>query len=82
MASLVQISQAFKKFGISDGDDSVMVVLVHNKTESQSLSDIVAKVNGQQIPAEDVSLLTDLTQIKQVFHFLFILSFPTKCRLV
>ncbi|XP_034529849.1 EKC/KEOPS complex subunit TPRKB [Notolabrus celidotus] len=61
------ISEAFKKFGISDGDDSVMVVLVHTKNESQSLQDIIAKVNGQQVPVEDVSLLSNLTKIKQLY---------------
>uniref|UniRef100_A0A3Q3QE98 EKC/KEOPS complex subunit TPRKB n=1 Tax=Monopterus albus TaxID=43700 RepID=A0A3Q3QE98_MONAL len=61
------ISEAFKKFGISDGDDSVMVVLVHSRDESQLLSDIAAKVDGLQIPVEDVSLLSDLAKIKKLY---------------
>ncbi|XP_042259854.1 EKC/KEOPS complex subunit TPRKB [Thunnus maccoyii] len=61
------ISEAFKKFGISDGDDSVLVVLVHNKDESQLLSDITAKVNGRQVPVEDVSSLSDLAKIKKLY---------------
>lgn len=71
---LVQISEAFKRFGISDGDDSVLVVLVHNEDESQLLSDITAMVNGQQVPVEDVSLLSEKDKIKKVlplrFHFI------------
>ncbi|XP_040886443.1 EKC/KEOPS complex subunit TPRKB [Toxotes jaculatrix] len=61
------ISEAFKRFGISDGDDSVMVVLVHNKDESQHLADITAKVDGRQVPVEDLSSLSDSAKIKKLY---------------
>ncbi|XP_069012796.1 EKC/KEOPS complex subunit TPRKB [Embiotoca jacksoni] len=61
------ISEAFKRFGISDGDDSVMVVVVHNNEESQLLSDITARVDGQQVPVEDVSSLSDPAKIRKLF---------------
>ncbi|XP_078137520.1 EKC/KEOPS complex subunit TPRKB [Sander vitreus] len=61
------ISEAFKRFGSSDGDDSVLVVLVHNKDESQLVSDITARVSGRQVPAEEVSSLTDHTKIKKLY---------------
>ncbi|KAM7378058.1 hypothetical protein PAMA_013114 [Pampus argenteus] len=61
------ISEAFKRFGISDGDDSVLVVLVHNKDESQLLSDIAAKVDGRQVPVEDISSLSDAAKIKKLY---------------
>lgn len=63
---LIQISEAFKRFGISDGDDSVLLVLVHSEDESQLLADIKSMVNGQQVPVEDVSSLTDQEKIKKV----------------
>lgn len=63
----MQISEAFKRFGISDGDDSVLVVLVHSEDESQLLSDVRTMVNGQQVPVEEVSLLTDQEKIKKVY---------------
>lgn len=68
--SIIQISEAFKRFGSSDGDDSVLVVLVHDKDEPQLLSDITARVSGRQVPAEDVSTLTDHAKIKKVTLFL------------
>ncbi|KAM4615091.1 LOW QUALITY PROTEIN: EKC/KEOPS complex subunit TPRKB [Polymixia lowei] len=61
------ISEAFKRFGISDGDDSVLVVLVHTKDESQLLTDITTKVDGQQIPVEEISALSDSTKIKKLY---------------
>lgn len=61
------ISEAFKRFGISDGDDSVLVVLVHSQDESQLLSDITDRVKGRQVPVEDVSLLSDHAKIKKLF---------------
>ncbi|XP_068611376.1 EKC/KEOPS complex subunit TPRKB [Brachionichthys hirsutus] len=61
------ISEAFKRFGISDGDDSVLVVLVHGEDEPRLLSDITALVEGQQVPAEDVSSLTDRAKIQKLY---------------
>ncbi|KAK2858852.1 hypothetical protein Q5P01_003472 [Channa striata] len=61
------ISEAFKRFGISDGDDGVMVVLVHNKDETELFSDIVAKVDGLQVPVGDISSLSDHAKIKKLY---------------
>ncbi|TNM91388.1 EKC/KEOPS complex subunit TPRKB [Takifugu flavidus] len=61
------ISEAFKRFGIADGDDSVLLVLVHSEDESQLLADIKSMVNGQQVPVEDVSSLTDQEKIKKFY---------------
>lgn len=61
------ISEAFKRFGISDGDESVLVVLVHPREETALLSDLVAKVKGQQIPVEHVSTLCDSAKIRKLY---------------
>lgn len=61
------ISDAFKRFGISDGDSSVLVVLVHNQDEPPPLSDIISRVDGQQAPVDDVSSLSDTAKIKKLF---------------
>lgn len=65
---VIQISEAFKRFGISDGDDSVLVVLVHSEDETQLVSDITAMVDGRQVPVEDLSSLSDQEKIKKVGH--------------
>ncbi|XP_041833733.1 EKC/KEOPS complex subunit TPRKB [Melanotaenia boesemani] len=61
------ISEAFKRFGISDGDNSVLVVVVHNKDELQFLSDVTARVDGRQVPVEEVSSLSDVAKIKKLY---------------
>ncbi|XP_072311089.1 EKC/KEOPS complex subunit TPRKB [Eucyclogobius newberryi] len=61
------ISEAFKRFGISDGDSSVLVVLVHNQDDAPPLSEIVNRVAGQQIPVHDISSLSDTTKVKKFF---------------
>ncbi|XP_034434403.1 EKC/KEOPS complex subunit TPRKB isoform X1 [Hippoglossus hippoglossus] len=62
------ISEAFKRFGISDGDDSVMVVIIHDKkNESQLVEDIVTKVDGRQVPVEDLSSLSDSAKIRKLY---------------
>ncbi|XP_072233522.1 EKC/KEOPS complex subunit TPRKB [Leuresthes tenuis] len=62
-----KISEAFKSFGISGADDSVLVVVVHNKDETQLLSDITAKVDGRQVPVDDISSLSDTAKIKKLY---------------
>ncbi|XP_029901583.1 EKC/KEOPS complex subunit TPRKB [Myripristis murdjan] len=61
------ISEAFKRFGISDGDDCVLVVLVQSTDESQLLEEITAKVDGRQVPVEEISSLSDPAKIKKLY---------------
>lgn len=61
-----QISEAFKRFGISDSDSAVHIVLVHNKDETLNIDDIISKVDGEQIAVDQVSDLTDVAKIKKV----------------
>ncbi|XP_056604464.1 EKC/KEOPS complex subunit TPRKB [Triplophysa dalaica] len=61
------ISEAFKRFGISDTDNAVYIVLVHNKEETLNVDDIIAKVDGQQIDVDQVSELTDAAIVKKLY---------------
>ncbi|XP_067284126.1 EKC/KEOPS complex subunit TPRKB [Pseudorasbora parva] len=61
------ISEAFKRFGISDSDTAVHIVLVHNKEETLNIDDIISKVDGQQIAVDQVSDLTDPAKIKKLY---------------
>ncbi|XP_046870615.1 EKC/KEOPS complex subunit TPRKB [Hypomesus transpacificus] len=61
------ISEAFKRFGVSDRDECVLVVLVHEGEDAQLLADVVAMVAGQQMPVEHVSSLTDSANIKKLY---------------
>ncbi|XP_060759606.1 EKC/KEOPS complex subunit TPRKB isoform X2 [Neoarius graeffei] len=61
------ISEAFKRFGISDNDHAVLIVLVHNKEDANNKDDLLSKVDGQQIPADQISTLSDLAKIKKLY---------------
>ncbi|XP_059367473.1 EKC/KEOPS complex subunit TPRKB-like isoform X2 [Carassius carassius] len=61
------ISEAFKRFGISDSDSAVHIVLVHNKDETLCIDDIVSKVDGQQVAVDRVSDFTDVAKIKKLY---------------
>ncbi|XP_073695033.1 EKC/KEOPS complex subunit TPRKB [Garra rufa] len=61
------ISEAFKRFGISDNDSAVHIVLVHNKDEPLNIDEIISKVDGQQIAVDRVSELTDVAKIKKLY---------------
>lgn len=61
------ISEAFKRFGVSDSDSAVHIVLVHNKEENLNVDDIISKVDGQQIPVDQVSELMDAAKIKKLY---------------
>lgn len=41
-------------------------MLVHNKEENLNVDDIISKVDGQQIPVDQVSDLMDAAKIKKV----------------
>ncbi|KTF75913.1 hypothetical protein cypCar_00025329 [Cyprinus carpio] len=61
------ISEAFKRFGISDSDSAVHIVLIHNKDETLNIEDIIEKVDGQQMAVDRVSDLTDVAKIKKLY---------------
>ncbi|XP_072530327.1 EKC/KEOPS complex subunit TPRKB [Salminus brasiliensis] len=61
------ISEAFKRFGVSDSDRAVLVVLVHNRGDVLNEDDVMSKVDGQQIPADQISTLSDIAKIKKLY---------------
>ncbi|KAJ8395737.1 hypothetical protein AAFF_G00029740 [Aldrovandia affinis] len=61
------ISEAFKRFGISDSDNAVQVVLVHAEGERNNMDDVLSKVDGQQIPVHHISSLSDIAKIKKLY---------------
>ncbi|XP_077565586.1 EKC/KEOPS complex subunit TPRKB [Stigmatopora nigra] len=62
-----KISEAFKTFGISDSDNCVLVVLVHDKDESQLRADITTKVDGLQIPVDEMTSFSNVEKIKKLY---------------
>lgn len=61
-----QISDAFKKFGISDSDTAVLVVLVVDREKNVNLEDIASQVEGQQVSLDELPQLTDTAKVKKV----------------
>ncbi|XP_066525259.1 EKC/KEOPS complex subunit TPRKB [Hoplias malabaricus] len=61
------ISEAFKRFGTSDSDNAVLIVLVHNKEEVFCKDNVVSKVDGQQIPVDQIPTLSDIAKIKKFY---------------
>ncbi|CAG5927707.1 unnamed protein product [Menidia menidia] len=60
------ISEAFRRFGASEGDGAVLVVVVHDKDQVQVPSEIRARVDGRQVPVEEISSLSDPAAIRKV----------------
>ncbi|NWR61874.1 TPRKB protein, partial [Bucorvus abyssinicus] len=61
------ISDAFKKFGISDSDTAVLLVLVVNREETVNLKDIASQVEGQQVSLDELPQLTDTAKVKKMY---------------
>ncbi|XP_057273813.1 EKC/KEOPS complex subunit TPRKB [Pezoporus wallicus] len=61
------ISDAFKKFGISDSDTAVLIVLVVDKEKTVNLGDIVTQVEGQQVSLNELPQLTDTARVKKMY---------------
>lgn len=61
------ISEAFKKFGLSDSDSGVLVVLTDDGTKALNSQEIISHVEGQHVPLADLSQLTDFAKVKKVY---------------
>ncbi|XP_018616787.1 EKC/KEOPS complex subunit TPRKB isoform X2 [Scleropages formosus] len=61
------ISESFKKFGIADNDNTVLIVLIHSKEDEYYIDDIRSKIDGEQIPVELISTLSDVPKIKKLY---------------
>ncbi|KAM6321364.1 EKC/KEOPS complex subunit TPRKB [Aegotheles albertisi] len=61
------ISDAFKKFGISDNDTAVLIVLVVDTGKTVNLEDIVSRVEGQQVSLDELPQLTDTAKVKKMY---------------
>ncbi|XP_053318530.1 EKC/KEOPS complex subunit TPRKB [Spea bombifrons] len=61
------ISEAFKKFGLSDSDSGVLVVLTDDGSNILNSQEIISHVEGQQVPLAELPRLTDLAKVKKVY---------------
>ncbi|NXC13550.1 TPRKB protein, partial [Corythaeola cristata] len=64
---VTRISDAFKKFGISDSDTAVLIVLVVDREKNVNLADIASQVEGQQVPLDELPQLTDTAKVKKIY---------------
>ncbi|NWQ63540.1 TPRKB protein, partial [Neopipo cinnamomea] len=60
------ISDAFKKFGISDSDTAVLIVLL-DSYKTVNLEDIASQVEGQQVSLDELRQLTDTARVKKIY---------------
>ncbi|XP_015270844.1 PREDICTED: EKC/KEOPS complex subunit TPRKB [Gekko japonicus] len=61
------ISDALKRFGISDSDSAVIIVLVEDQEKRVNLENIISQVDGQQAPLADLPQITDISKIKKIY---------------
>nr|XP_060634396.1 EKC/KEOPS complex subunit TPRKB [Anolis sagrei ordinatus]XP_060634397.1 EKC/KEOPS complex subunit TPRKB [Anolis sagrei ordinatus] len=61
------ISDAFKRFGISDSDTAVLIVLVEDEKKTVNLEDLTCQVEGRQAPLTDLPKITDLQKVKKMY---------------
>ncbi|NXF72009.1 TPRKB protein, partial [Sclerurus mexicanus] len=61
------ISDAFKKFGISDTDTAVLIVLVVDSDKTINLESIASQVEGQQVSLDELPQLTDTARVKKMY---------------
>ncbi|XP_029471248.1 EKC/KEOPS complex subunit TPRKB isoform X2 [Rhinatrema bivittatum] len=61
------ISEAFKRFGISDSDSAALIVLIEDGAKTVNPEEIVSQVEGQQVSVMELSTMADITKVKKMY---------------
>uniref|UniRef100_A0A8D0HQ30 EKC/KEOPS complex subunit TPRKB n=1 Tax=Sphenodon punctatus TaxID=8508 RepID=A0A8D0HQ30_SPHPU len=61
------ISDALKKFGISDNDVAVLLVLIEDKERTINLEHIITQVEGKQVSLAELPKITDIAKVKKMY---------------
>ncbi|NWI98918.1 TPRKB protein, partial [Crypturellus undulatus] len=61
------ISDALKKFGVSDSDTAVLIVLIVDTEKPDNLEEVVSQVEGQQVSLDELPQLTDIEKVKKIY---------------
>ncbi|XP_001363116.2 EKC/KEOPS complex subunit TPRKB [Monodelphis domestica] len=61
------ISEALKKFGISDNDTSILIVCVEEGEKRMNPEDLVSQVDGHQVSFDKLPEITDETKLRKTY---------------
>ena len=76
----LQISDAFRKFGMGDKDTSVLLVQIHSQGKG-TLSEVAEHVEGEMVDVSRLQKLSDVNKIKKVSLMTTVKGFPSHCNI-
>ncbi|XP_072749139.1 EKC/KEOPS complex subunit TPRKB [Anoplolepis gracilipes] len=68
LSTTKKISRALTEFGINDNDKNILIILIHELGEEQSLlEEVLGSIKGERVPISRIQEYTDMNLIKKIY---------------
>lgn len=70
LSQSTNISGAFKKFGIKDTSENVLLVMLHSSVEGNEVDDVACKIEGTEVTVDSIASYSDPEAIAKEYQIM------------